>query len=327
MFDRKILTDNDKFLIPTNTPPSQMPGDIDMDGKESQKWNIRTLTLMNRANLIKLDWQKPLTKANFDSQTFADTRNYRLSNIKNEHHLSKNTWETQVEPVRLQRQLWSRQNFKLMSEALRTNPRRCISEIFAEAYTIPSQEIPFAIKSISVSRACGGCNFCRRRKLEPFSGIMPVPIPVWQNPYFYTGQKFKHLFAKTNLILIFYDVVEQSKWEVQRHNLFRWLITQGIINVVTSKQQKDTFIQEANSSTFWFDINDYHPIKMPRVPTLIFYSPGDTLSYNPTNYNQAPCIILLPINTPDPSRSDRRLIDIFPGRSFKFESFCTEVGI
>lgn len=327
MFDRKILTDDDKFIIPTNTPPSQMPGDIDMDGKESQKWNIRTLTLMNRANLIKLDWQKPAIKANFDSQTFADPRNYRLISIKNEHHLSKDTWETQVEPVRLQRQSWSNRNFKLMSEALKTNPRRCISEIFAEAYTIPSQETPFTRKSISVSRACGGCNFCRRRKLAPFSGIMPVPIPVWQNPYFYIGEKLKHLFVRNNLILIFYDAVEQSKWELQRHNLFRWLITQGIINIVTSKQQKDVFIQKANSSTFWFDVNDYQPIKMPRVPTLIFYSPGDILSYNPKNYNQAPCIILLPINIPDPSRSDRKLIDIFPGRIFRFESFCTEVGI
>ncbi len=327
MFERKILTDNDKFIIPTNTPPSQMPGDIDMDGKESQNWNIRTLTLMNRANLIKLDWQKTPLKANLDSQTFADPRNYRLISIKNEHHLSKDTWENQVEPVRLQRQLWSHHNFKLMSEALKTNPRRCISEIFAEAYRIPNQGTPFARKSIIVSRACGGCNFCRRLKLAPFSGIMPVPIPVWQNPYFYIEEKLKYLLIRDNLILIFYDVVEQSKWELQRNKLINWLIAQGIINIVVSKEQQDAFIQKANFLTFWFDIHNYQFIKMPRVPTLIFYSPGDTLSYNPKNYNQAPCIILLPINTPDPSQSDRKLVDIFSGRIFYFESFCTEVGI
>ncbi len=69
---------------------------------------------MNRANLINLDWQKLLIKANLDSQTFVDSRNYRLISIKNEYHLSKDTWETQVEPVRLQRQLWSNRNFKLI---------------------------------------------------------------------------------------------------------------------------------------------------------------------------------------------------------------------
>lgn len=332
MFYRKKLAEDGKFIIPTNTSPSQMPGDIDMDGEENQKWNIRTLTLMNRADLIKLDWKNPPLRNNFDSQesyfqALEEHRNFRVISVTNEHHLLKNTWESQVEPVRLNRQLWSNRNLKLMLEALKTNTQRCLSEIFAEAYIVPSQETPFARKSISVSRVCGGCNFCRRQKLAPFSGIMPVSIPVWQNPYFYIGEKLKHLFARNNLMLIFYDVIEQSKWEVQRHNLFRWLITQGIINVVTSKQQKDTFIQEADSLTFLFDINDYHPIKMPHVPTLIFYPPADTLSYNPKNYNQAPCIILLSINTPDPRRSDRRLIDIFPGRSFKFESFCKQVGI
>ncbi len=327
MFEQKQLANDDKFIIPTNTPPSQLQGDIDMDGEENQNWNIRTLTLMNRANLIKLDWQKPSIKVNFASQTVKEPHNYRLISITNEHHLSTDTWESEVEPVRLKRRLWSVKNFKLMSEALKVNPRRCISEIFAEAYTIPSQETQFARKSISVSRACGGCNFCRRCKLEPFSGIMPVPIPVWQNPYFYVGEKLKHLFVRNNLILVFYNVLAQIEWDEQRHNFLQWSISQGIINIVTSKEQKDTLIREASFLTFWFDIDDYQLIKMPRVPTLIFYSPGDTLSYIPNNSNQAPCIVLLPINTPDPSRSDRRLIDIFPGRSFRFESFCTEVGI
>ena len=332
MFYRKKLAEDGKFIIPTNTSPSQMPGDIDMDGEENQKWNIRTLTLMNQACLINLDWKKPPTKGDFTSQksyfqALQDHRNFQVISIKNEHHLLKDTWETQVEPVRSQRQLWSNRNLRLMQEALKTNPRRCLSEIFAEAYTIPSRETPFYRKSISVSRACGGCNFCRRRKLAVSSGVMPKPIPVWQNPYFYLGEKLNRLLIQNNLILIFYDVVEQGKWEQQRNDLFNWLITQGVSNIVVSKNLQNVFIQEKAPLVFWFDIDNYQPIKMPCVPTLIVYSPGDVLSYIPTNRNQVPCIILLPINTPDPTRSDRRLIDIFPGLSFRFESFCKQVGI
>lgn len=331
MFYRKKLAENGKFIIPTNTSPSQMPGDIDMDGEENQKWNIRTLTLMNRADLIKLDWKNPPLRNNFDSQesyfqALEEHRNFRVISVTNEHHLLKDTWETQVEPVRSNRQLWSNRNLKLMLEALKTNPRRCLSEIFVHAYSIPSQETPFLRKSINVSRACGGCNFCRRQKLAPFSGIMPVSIPVWQNPYFYIGEQLKSLLKESNLTLIFYDVLEQNKWEQQRNNLLRWLVIQGISNVV-SKNLQNIFIQEEDSLIFWFDIDNYQHIKMPRVPTLIFYSPGDNLSYSPLNHNQAPCIILLPIDTPDPTRSDRRLIDIFSGRSFRFESFCKQVGI
>lgn len=334
MFERKKLTTDDKFIIPTNTPPSQQQGDIDMDSEENQNWNIRTLTLMNRANLIKLDWQKPPIRANFTwqadyLQAVKEYRNYRLVSITNEHHLSKDTWEIHVETVRLQRQLWSDRNLKLMTEALKTNPQRCLSEIFAEAYTLPSQETPFIRKSIKVSRACSGCNFCRKRKITPFSGIMPVPIPVWVSPYFCIEETLKNLLARNNLILIYYDVVEQGKWEAQCNNLVIWLIAQGIINSVSSKEQKDVFIHNNKLIFFWYDINKFQPIKMPRIPTLIIYSPGDILPYSQIKNNnpQAPCIILLPINTPDPIRSDRKLIDMFSGRSFRFKSFCIEVGI
>ena len=332
MFYRKELAKEGKFIIPTHTSPSQQLGDIDMDGEENQKWNIRTLTLMNQAGLINLDWKKPPKRSDFVSQesyfqALQDYRNFQVISIKNEHHLLKDTWETQVEPVRFQRQLWSNHNLMLMEEALKTNPRLCLSEIFAEAYTIPSREKPFFRKSINVSGACGGCNFCRRRKIAPFSGIMPVPIPVWQSSSFYLGEKLNRLLVQKKLILIFYDVVEQGKWEQQLNILFNWLVTQGINNIIVSKNLQNAFTQEKTPLVFWFDIDNYQPIKMPHVPTLIIYSQGDILSYIPANHNQVPYVVLLPINTPDPTRSDRRLIDIFPGRSFKFESFCKEVGI
>lgn len=334
MFYRKQLIADDKFIIPTNTPPSQRQGDIDMDSEENQNWNIRTLTLMVRADLIQLDWKKPPVRSNFYSQAsyfqaLEEHRNHRVISVTNEQHLSKSTWETQVESVRFQRQLWSDHNLKLMLDALRTNPRRCLSELFAEAYTIPHEDAPFLRKSISVSRTCGGCAFCRKHKVTPFSGIMPLPIPVWQNPDFFIGEKLNHLFLRDSLILVFYDVLEQSKWELQRNELFKWLIIQGITNVVSSKEQQKIFPQEDSTIVFWFDIDNYQSIKMPRVPTLIFYSQEDTFSCNHLiNKNeQVPTIILLPVTTPDPNRCDRSLIDIFPGRSFYFESFCTKVGI
>jgi len=334
MFYRKQLIADDKFVISTNTPPSQQQGDIDMDSEENQNWNIRTLTLMNRADLIQLDWKKPPVRDNFNSQTsyfqaLEEHRDRRVISIKNEQHLSKDTWEKQVEPVRFQRQFWSDRNLKLMLDASRTNPRRCLSELFAEAYTIPHEDAPFLRKSISVSRACGGCAFCRKRKVEPFAGTMPLPIPVWQNPNFFIGEKLKHLFIRDNLVLVFYNVNEQTTWELQCNQLVKWLIAQGIINIVASKEQRNFFVQENDLITFWFDIKNYQAIKAPRVPTLIFYSQKDTLSYETIRNkdDRVPTIILLPINTPDPNRSDRRLIDIFSGQIFYFESFYTEAGI
>ncbi|MBD1932585.1 MULTISPECIES: protein DpdF [Cyanophyceae] len=338
MFYRKEIAPDRKFRVPINAPPSMKEGDIDMYNKKSRKWNIHTLTLMSRAGLIEVNWEDPPIKTNFDSEesylkAFEHYQNHRIINIINEYHLSKDSWETQIDPIRLQRQDLSYQKLQLMKEALWTKPQRCLSEIFAEAYTISVSEKLSPRKPIIVARACGGCAFCRKRGVKPFPGIMPAPLPVWQHPDFFVGGELQRLLAEEKLLLIFYESVEAKKWERQRNKLLRWLIAQGIHNVVTPQELHSIFKKEANRVTdafiFFFEDEKYQPIKMPRLPTLIVHSQKFPLPqiYLKNSTSQAPHIILLPVSTPDPSRDDRRLIDIFPGRSFRFEPFCTEIGI
>lgn len=337
MFYRKEIAPERKFRVPINAPPSMRKGDINMDSQQNQAWNIRTLTLMSRAGLIEIDWEDPPIKTHFDSEesylkAFDHHRNHLIINILNEYHLSKDSWETQIEPIRLQRQDLSYQKLQLMKEALLVKPQRCVSEIFTEAYTISAREKPSQRKPIRVVPACGGCAFCRKRGVKPFPGVMPTPLPLWQDPDFFVGAELQRLLVGEKLLLIFYESVEARRWEGKRNNLLRWLIAQGIRNIVTPKQLHSVFIKEANRrNTFLFfsDYEKYQPIKMPRIPTLIFHSQGFPLPqiYLKNSTSQAPRIILLPVSTPDPSRDDRRLIDIFPGRSFPFEAFCNKIGI
>lgn len=337
MFDQKETTADGKFRVPINTPPSRQQEDIDMDSQQNRAWNIRTLTLMSRAGLIEIDWEKPPVKANFDSEkAYVKAResyqNSRIVRIHNEYHLSSETWQAQIEPIRSQRQNLSYQNLQLMQASLRTKPQRCLSEIFAEAYTISVREKPSPRKQIRVARACGGCAFCRKRGVKPFQGIMPAPLPVWSDPDFFVGAELQRVLAGEKLLLIFYKLFEAKKWEIQRKKLLRWLVAQGIHNFVTTKEIQNIFYEEFKPENadfiFSFEINSYQPIKMPRLPTLIFPCEAVSLpQIHIKNNTLAPHIILLPITTPDPSRDDRRLIDVFSGRSFHFEAFCNEIGI
>jgi hypothetical protein len=64
---------------------------------------------------------------------------------------------------------------------------------------------------------------------------------------------------------------------------------------------------------------------MPRIPTLIFSSarkgyPDKYLSPNRTS--DAPLIIVLPLDTRDPSRKDRKLIDIFQVNTLCLTTFA-----
>ncbi len=335
---KEKLGDNERYRVLVNSPPSLSEKDIDMQNDKNRAWNIRTLTLMNRANLIKIDSEEPPQKKNFETGTESELeseeayqaawdlyRNVRVIRICTDLHLKQETWESEIEPVRQQRQQWSSKNFKLMKEALK--PKRCISEIFAEAYSIPGDYIGNRSKVI-VSKACGGCPVCRKNGVIPFQGIMPASRTAWQ-PSFLIGGELQRLIAGEKILLIFYDSLEQlNKFQIGR-KIFKWFIEQGTRNIIISPEYRQ-FIKDTYkiNSSFTFLFNNYEPFLMPHIPTLIFHPPG--LSLPPkylSNTSNIMRVILLPTNTPDPNREDRLLINIFSGRYFKFEVFCTEVSI
>jgi Superfamily II DNA helicase len=335
MFLNKTILPDGRFGVPVNISPSLQLADIDMNSQENQAWNIRTLTLMSRAGLIEIDAEEPPLRIKFksedaDQKAWKPHRESRFVRILDESHLNSQTWEHKVEPIRQQRQNWSYRNLELMREALR--PKRCISEILAEAYTIRDRTIPEPRKMVRISPACGGCPVCRKNGKSLFSGIMPAPSPVWQNPKFLVGEALKRLLAGDKLMLIFYESLEEKSWQLKSPKFFKWLIEQGINNLVVYDEFHSRAIADLNPSVraFLFLFKKYQPILMPRIPTLIFHPPGKKLPDNylsPNRNSEAPLIIVLPLDTRDPSRNDRKLIDIFSGKYFMFNHFCTEVNL
>jgi ATP-dependent DNA helicase RecQ len=335
MFLKKEMLPDGRFRVPVNIPPSLKPEDIDMNSEQNQAWNIRTLTLMSRSGLINIDADEPPQRRNFRSeaaynQAWEVHRESRFIRIRDESHLNRQTWEHKVEPIRQQRQNWSYKNLQLMREVLR--PKRCISEILAEAYTIPARAAPEPRKQVIVSPACGGCPVCRKNREVVFSGIMPAPLPVWQKPNFVVGETLKSLLGGDKLMLVFYESLEAQSWKLKSSQVFNWLIEQGINNLVVADEFQSILIAETNRIAdiciFLFD--KYEPMLMPRIPTLIFHPPGKAIPHNYLSLNRtshAPLIIFLPVDTPDPSRPDRKLIDIFSGRYFMFNHFCREVNL
>ncbi|MCC3583975.1 protein DpdF [Microcoleus sp. PH2017_30_WIL_O_A] len=335
MFLKKEPSIDGRFRVLVNIPPSLQLADIDMNSEQNQAWNIRTLTLMSRASLIEMDADRPPLIKNFESKNAYQKawelhRESRFIRILDESHLKKQTWEQKVEPIRQQSQNRSYKNLELMREALR--PERCISEILAEAYTIGDRTIPEQRKQVIVSRACGGCPVCRKNRESIFSGIMPAPISVWQNPKLFVGKELERLLAGDKLMLIFYESMEEKSWKRKSPQVFQWLTEQGIKNLVVTREFYSTLIKEPNliSDAFIFLFEKYQPILMPRIPTLIFHPPGKAIPekyLSPNRTSDAPLIIVLPVDTADPSRNDRKLIDIFPGKYFMFNHFCTEVNL
>lgn len=248
MFYRKTKVPEKGFRVPINIPPSLREKDIDMNSPQNTAWNIHTLTLMSRAGLIEMDSEEPPNFKNFESDTayheaVEKHRNCRIIRILDECHLNRDIWEEKIEPLRQERQRWSYKNLQLMREALRA--KRCLSEIFAEAYTITKSPTSSVKNSVVVSRACGGCPVCRKEGVTPFSGIMPSSRPVWHEPKLFLSAEVERLFAGEHLMLIFYDSLEQLNKMRRGSKLFQWFIEQGIKNIVIS-QEHQHFIKDIN---------------------------------------------------------------------------------
>jgi ATP-dependent DNA helicase RecQ len=329
MFARKSSLPDGRFQVPIDIKPSYNL-DFDRANIGNQEWNIRTLTLMSRAGLLELEAEPLPQRTSFDSELMYKEaierhRNLRAVKILNDAHLDPETWNDLVEPARNQRQQWTYHSLKLMKEALKT--KRCISEIFAEAYSIPKRESPDR-KRVHVERSCGGCPVCRKPRFEPFAGGIPLPAPVWTEPDFTVGEPLRRLLAGETLLLVFYTAFEDKRAERNRDRFFKWSIQQGIQNIVAPASLHPAFSKQAGRSPV-FLFKEYQPLQMFKVPTLIFQPQGEDLSprYLIPPESGVPRIVLLPESIPDPTTEHRQLKNIFNGRSFDFDILCMELSL
>lgn len=350
LFHSKKWESERLYRLNLAVPPSNDQQDIDMNSPQNRNWNSRTLTLMSQAGLIEMDWRQPPQRMHYSSdeayqKDYENHRNSRIIRINNELHLKQETWENYVEPIRQHRQEQNTLNLDLMREALWERSNRCLSEIFKEAYTISLRNKPTQRKGISVSVACGGCPWCRQQKRKVFADIMPHPFPIWQTCHYSLGEDLKRILKNENLLLIFYDVSQNQKFQHQTletlpnqfqhksleslpkklESLLQWLIRQGVNNLISPVPLDISFSKDA---IVFFDL-DFQPIKLYRLPTVIYHPPSLDFpkKYLYANGFDVPRIILVPSNTPDPKRSDRLLINVFNGRSFRIDVFCQEINL
>lgn len=329
MFDQKEVLPDGRFKVPVNATPAYNLR-LDSTSVRNQDWNVRTLTLMSRAGLLEIDAEPPPQRADFDSplshkQALEKYRGLRVVRVLSDSHLAEQTWQQVVDPARAQRQKWADRSLKLMREALHS--RRCISEIFSEAYSIPARELPHRNR-VRVERSCGGCPVCRERQVEAFAGEMPLPAPVWSEPSFLVDAPLQKLLDGEVLLLVFYQRFDDKQAENIRNRLFKWFISQGIQNVVAPTSLHGVFAKQAGKIPI-FLFEQYRPLQMFKVPTLIFHPEGEAFSprYLTLPGSAAPRIVFLPESTPDPTAVHRLLKDIFNGRSFYFNSLCDEVSL
>lgn len=331
MFTRKRMLSDWRIDVPINVTRKYRQ---DPSGDYHMAWNIRTLTLMSRASLIRLDDERPLSNdANLpgDAEEAIPTASgvslveqqhlRRVVDILDDNHLSKELWERRVEPIRERTARTSSQQFQLLRELLKE--KRCVAEIFGKAYSL-TREIDGC--EVSVAHSCGGCGFCRSAGQTPYSdSVSTYATRIPWSPYTAVGIQLEKYLAGNNLLALFFSTKDSLKEQRRTQCKFLdWLLGQGIRCVICPKVLLIEFSEKVRKiktlPIMVHQNHDYTFRELPKVPTVLFHPIGEPFKQLDTwlsimrtqNRKEGPYVLVLPDNSVDPEQPDRLLKKYLP---------------
>jgi superfamily II DNA/RNA helicase len=319
---RQTTEENDLWKIDID---AVRPGLLGGGGKNI-KWNMRTLNLMVRAGLIRLELDvnneiPAIDPGEATAPLFAMT-NLRVR-ICNHGHLLPETWEERITPLREKILTAANRNLAMMQQLLPKRPGQAIdTEVGSILRQLYQFQTPWWVDVVPV---CGGCPLDRHQSR---SGVYPQPIvlPVQRVRPFDTPVWHQHFgWVDPALAFVFYD--ETRDWnDIQRDILqfAGWLIQQCDVRELAIGPRS-----RLRQSPEWNGLYRHtservllqQPLASARalytsLPRLTVLEPDTVATFiQPMRLLQRPFhIVLLPRNTPDPQNSARRFIDVSPNQ-------------
>jgi superfamily II DNA or RNA helicase len=309
MFNRSVRLqgEGERYRVSLTVPPSQRPGDIDMDNDENQRWNLRTLLLMERAGLLELSWDEARGPRDIESRMPQEL----VIQLRRPDTLDARRWTASVAPVRD----WILEPAALIAKQLRRllNSRQCIAEVLRESYASRPLEVPVVL-------ACGGCPRCRADGSPSYAGRLRCrhwPEDSW--PALPLGSGLQKFLVGDHHGLIFYPATLGSgALPARLAEITQWLLNEGIVYLSAPKELLDACEAwfRAHPSTVVF-LGHFPPRgTLARQPAAVVVSDrpdGLTLDEIWPNLQSrnAVTILVLPESSPEPGYPHRRLAEMW----------------
>jgi ATP-dependent DNA helicase RecQ len=288
------------------------------DSRENEAWNLRTLSLMMRAGLIRVDSEAPPATDNTSEDEGGDAfRRYITSaviQVTDSGHLDPEVWNAVVEPVRRRSVRAAATAYSLMLEALRCG--RDFADIFAEAYRIdPGSQLGSRGETIP-QRGCGGCPHCRKISRSPYVGQAGNPEPVAQPQSLVSPVLSEIAGGLTGTLIVMIDPQPMRRRHLwpEFAELLKALVRHGVRllsapSTVCSLSAVTKAHRAVRGGFLFLEPNPAH-VFAPKVPTLIVHDPLDRQPVVRDSYFRAPSrahlrVVLIPPDARDPERPDR----------------------
>ncbi len=319
----KAVRRNGVWQVDLNTRPKH----IQQDSDANVAWNLRTLVLLNRAGIIRLESSRPPdvrpTEGELESafekrrekamEQFFATANFTIR--ESGGHLDAAVWEAEVMAERKRMFMASNQAFDRMERLLRGNVE--IGRLLQETYSIST-----ANGGVSPEHFCAGCPECRAN-LSNSGHRFRYPEPDRVTCIAYADIGVLRSILKTNAEVIYVrvdsslsprELVKRGLWFIQR------LAGKGVAEfaVPSDWKEKREWKTIHASSAFGFvvnsELNNYDPhgndLLLPRA-TFLLDIEKPVIPQSLINMNRPFHLIFAPEDAIE-TGSNRRFFDLHP---------------
>jgi superfamily II DNA/RNA helicase len=308
----KFLEDKGVWRVDLRTRPTH----IHQDSDANVSWNLRTLVLLNRVGIIRLESHKPpsIERSENELERDFELRRQKIMEdffatayltILNDGHLEEKTWETLVQQERFRMYSASNESYDRMNQLL--SGKIEIGRLLNETYKIKTTNggsYPY--------QYCSGCTQCRNNKIEASNRfIQPEPDLVTCIEHG-SVQSLQSLFRIRSKVV--FVRLENTQSESERTSLCLYfihkLVERGIDEFAIPEEWKSKRewkrVHEFSKRRFVVTnpLNDYDPrkndLRLPRA-TFLFAKIAPIIPRELINMDRPFHIIFAPEDALEPS--------------------------
>lgn len=321
MFGAARRLSDDRYLVSLDALRSEL---VDPN-RRNLAWNLRTLSLMMRAGLLRLDGEPPPQASELDDDDEAAVaaafdRYYTTAVVTaiDPHHADPLRWSRHVDPARRATVAASRRGLSMMFDLLAGTTD--FATTFQTAYGIDAHSALGVIGHTTTNPGCGGCPDCRAHLREPYASHGGSPEPVRAPRSFATPKLTDLTDGLAGSLVVTFDptsVRRRGRWREFDH-LVAALVRHGIRLISAPPRLLATpSVRDAHRTApdgfVFLEPNPAH-VFAPKIASLIVHDPLEETAVLPPRYfalpnRPYPRILLVPDDALDPERPEQLVIN------------------
>ena len=313
------LQEDDTLRLPLAVSPPDLAGDSD----QNRAWNTRTLLLMDRGKLVKLEAAPPPRRGPSESEDAWEARAPAAYEDYAAHAVVRPlegaladqvVWERAVGEARREAVDADRLARRRMDEAL--EPEVSLCRIFAATYTLarPLPGIPERQLPIGVAASCGGCPGCRAAGLPPRRMPPAAPFPARSTSHVWSA-RLQPWFAGQSALAVLYDIDAAPRESLLPRALERlarnglWCLW-GPPDLLASTDVAG--LHRVAPGRAIFHLQRWDQLHAPALPTALVFGVGARVSADALEEGGPHRIVLLAEDTKDPRHGNATVREYHP---------------